>query len=44
MKKQKTHASFLSEAISNLQLFISYLLHYRHADAFISKQNITSVL
>lgn len=44
MKKQKTQASFFSEAISNLQLFLSYLLHYRHADAFISRQNINSVL
>ena len=44
MKKQKTHSSFFSEALSNVQLLLAYLLHYRHADAFISKQNITSVL
>ncbi len=42
MKKQKT--TLLGEAISNLRLFLSYLLHYRKADQFISKQNITSVL
>ena len=44
MKKAKAHTTFFSEAISNLQLLFSYLVHYRHADAFISKQNITSVL
>lgn len=44
MKKNKTHVTLFGEAFSNLQLLFAYLLHYRKPDAFLKRQNITSVL
>lgn len=44
MKKHTTHNHFVKEALLNLQLFVSYLLHFRKQDDFISRQNINSIL
>lgn len=44
MKKNTQKISFIQEAFANLQLFISYLLHFRKEDDFISRQNIKAIL
>ena len=44
MNKNTHQISFLKEALANLQLLVSYLLHFRRPDDFISKQNIKSIL
>ena len=44
MKKNTQKITFATEAFANLQLFISYLLHYRKKDDFISRQNIKAIL
>ena len=44
MKKYKKQTSLFREAMANVQLLLMYLLHYRRADAFFSRQNINSIL
>ena len=43
MNKHTNHISFLKEALANLHLLVSFVLH-RKQDEFISKQNIKAIL
>lgn len=44
MNRHTKQISFVTEAIANLQLLLSFLVHFRKQDDFISKQNIKAIL
>jgi hypothetical protein len=44
MKKNTHPTPFITEALANLKLLFSFLLHIRKSDDFIGRHNIKSVL